>query len=121
MRSRRKSCTHPASRYEVSVGWGAVQNVKIAFCAFSTFPRRNGGPSNRGSRLRDFHLARELARRASFSYLGLRNPQDPPPIAPPAEAFDSSLIVKDRGYTPGKLLRGFIGPVPVNVLNCWTQ
>ena len=84
------------------------------------FSSRECWPLNTGARLRDFHLARELARRASVTYLGLRNPQDPPPIPPPAEAFSSSLVSKDAAYTPGKLLRGLVGPAPVNVLNCWT-
>jgi len=75
---------------------------------------------NTGARLRDYHLARELARRASLTYLGLRNPQDPPPVPPPAEAFQAVLISKDPGYTPANILRGLLGPVPVNVLNCWT-
>lgn len=85
------------------------------------FSSRECWPLNTGARLRDYHLARELARRASLTYLGLRNPQDPPPVPPPAEAFESVLVTKDPGYTPGKILRGLAGPAPVNVINCWTE
>jgi glycosyltransferase involved in cell wall biosynthesis len=76
---------------------------------------------NSGARLRDFYLARELARRASLIYIGLRNPLDPPSTAPPAEAFHSVVVTKDPEYTPVKLVRGLIGPAPVNVLNCWSH
>jgi glycosyltransferase involved in cell wall biosynthesis len=84
------------------------------------FSSRECWPLNTGARLRDFHLAFELARQASVTYLGLRNPQDPPPVAPPGAAFESVLVSKETGYTPQKILRGLLGPVPVNVLNCWT-
>jgi glycosyltransferase involved in cell wall biosynthesis len=84
------------------------------------FSSRECWPLNTGARLRDYHLARELARRASLTYLGLRNPLDPPSIPPPAEALQSIVIAKDPEYTATKILRGFVGPVPVNVLNCWT-
>jgi polysaccharide biosynthesis protein PslH len=85
------------------------------------FSSRECWPLNTGARLRDYHLARELARRASVTYLGLRNPQDPPAVLPPPEAFAAIIVSKDPGYTPGKLARGLIGPAPVNVLNCWTE
>ena len=84
------------------------------------FSSRECWPLNTGARLRDYHLARQLARRATLTYLGLRNPQDPPPILPPAEDFEFFLVGKDPGYTPQKILRGLAGPLPVNVLNCWT-
>ena len=42
-------------------------------------------------------------------------------MAPPAEAFPHILVSKDRGYTPAKILRGLVGPAPVNVRNCWTD
>jgi glycosyltransferase involved in cell wall biosynthesis len=85
------------------------------------FSSRECWPPNTGGRLRDFHLARELARYARVTYVGLRNPLDPPSVAPPADAgFEEALVVeKDKEFTPVKLIQGVIGPDPVTVLNCW--
>jgi glycosyltransferase involved in cell wall biosynthesis len=85
------------------------------------FSSRECWPLNTGARLRDFYQARELARRSTLTYLGMRNPRDPASVAPPVEAFASALVEKDPGYSPGKLIRGLIGPTPVNVLNYWTE
>jgi glycosyltransferase involved in cell wall biosynthesis len=86
------------------------------------FSSRECWPLNTGARLRDYHLARELARRTRVTYLGLRNPKDPPSIEPPADSgFERYLLVeKDPAFTPFNLLRGVAGPVPVTVLNCWS-
>ena len=76
-------------------------------------------PLTTGARLRDFYLARELARRASVTFFGIRHPGDPEPENPPASAgFERTLTVtKPASFTPGRILRGLIGPTPVTVLN----
>src|SRR6266567_7765095 len=86
------------------------------------FSSRECWPPNTGARLRDYYLATELARRAELTYVGLRNPRDPPAVDPPAEAGfkQSVLIEKEPEFTAFKLLRGIVGRVPVTVLNCWS-
>jgi glycosyltransferase involved in cell wall biosynthesis len=76
-------------------------------------------PLHTGARLRDYHLARELARRAEVTFVGLRDPGDPDPGEPPAAAGFARYapLVKDRSYTPWKIARGLIGPLPLTVLN----
>jgi hypothetical protein len=41
-------------------------------------------------------------------------------MAIPAEAGlrDQVIVEKDKSYSPGKLIKGLIGPVPVTLLNC---
>ena len=84
------------------------------------FSSRECWPLNTGARLRDYHFARQLARRAEVTYYGLRNPSDPPLVAIPAEAGlrDQVIVEKDESYSPGNLIKGLIGPVPVTLLNC---
>jgi len=84
------------------------------------FSSRECWPLNTGARLRDYHFARQLARRAEVTYFGLRNPNDPPALAIPAEAGlrEQVIVEKDESYSPGKLIKGLIGPVPVTLLNC---
>ncbi len=86
------------------------------------FSSRECWPLNTGARLRDYHFARELAQRAKLTYLGLRNPKDPPSVEPPAESgFQRhALVEKDPSFSPAKLIRGLTGPVPVTVLNNWS-
>jgi polysaccharide biosynthesis protein PslH len=83
------------------------------------FSSRECWPLNTGARLRDFHLASQLARRGEVVYLGLRNPKDPPPVDPPVDAglAGFQLVVKNTSFSPSNLIRGFIGPVPVTLLN----
>lgn len=83
---------------------------------------------NTGARLRDYHLARQLARRAAVTYFGLSYPGDPvyteanDGLPPPEAVFERfSIVPKARAYTPANLLRGLIGPTPVTLLNCTTE
>jgi sugar transferase (PEP-CTERM/EpsH1 system associated) len=80
-------------------------------------------PLNTGARLRDYHLARELARRAAVTYAGVRNEADRESLAPPADAAFERVVMltKEPSYSPGKILRGMLGPVPVTVLNFWSE
>ncbi len=83
------------------------------------FSSRECWPLNTGARLRDFHLASQLGRRGEVVYLGLRNPKDPPPVDPPADAGFAGfeLVEKNASFSLPNLVRGFAGPVPVTLLN----
>lgn len=86
------------------------------------FSPRECWPLNTGARLRDYHLASQLARRARVTYLGLRAHMEPPADPPPDSSGFEHVIVAPRepAYTPWKLLRGFTGPHPVSTLNYWS-
>jgi glycosyltransferase involved in cell wall biosynthesis len=83
------------------------------------FSSRELWPLNNGARLRDYHFVRQLATRARVTYLGLRNPADPPPTPIPADTGleRSALVDKDPNFSPGKILHGLLGPEPITVLN----
>jgi len=87
------------------------------------FSPRNFWPPNSGAPLRDYYLLRELASRASVSFLGLSNHDEQLSLSqstPNALDFelDKFVIVnKGRSYTSWKLVRGLLGPTPVSVLN----
>jgi len=83
------------------------------------FSPRECWPSNTGARLRDFHLATQLARQGELVYLGLRNAQDPPRVDPPTESGFAGYHVVERNaaFSLPNLVRGFVGPVPVTLLN----
>jgi sugar transferase (PEP-CTERM/EpsH1 system associated) len=80
-------------------------------------------PPNSGARLRDYHLARQLAGRAELTYFGMRAPNDEPSVPPPPSSgfADAQTITRERPYTPAKLARGLLGPHPVSVLNYWSS
>lgn len=87
------------------------------------FSPRDCWPLTSGARLRDYHLARELSRHAKLTYLGfLRNGETQPLRGPMGgeQNVECLLVPLERSYTPGKLLRGLAGPVPVTVLNYTT-
>jgi polysaccharide biosynthesis protein PslH len=87
------------------------------------FSNRECWPVNSGARLRDYHLARQLAEHASVTYVGLpfadeiENPPADNDLPPPEQVFERILrIPKARPYTPVNLVRGLLGPTPVTVL-----
>jgi glycosyltransferase involved in cell wall biosynthesis len=87
------------------------------------FSPRDCWPLTSGARLRDYHLSRELSRHAQLTYLGfLRNGETQSWRGPMGaeQNVECLLIPLEQGYTPGKLLRGFTGPLPVTVLNYTT-
>lgn len=91
------------------------------------FAPRKCWPLNSGARLRDYYLARELARRASVTYLGLCYPEeeeyeaDDTGITPPETLFERVITIPAaRSYGVINLLRGLVGNTPVTVLN-WTS
>lgn len=85
------------------------------------FSPRPFWPLDTGAKLRDYHLARQLAMRARVTYLsfgeigaGAANPAL-------ADGFERVVTVsRPPGYTPAKLMHGLCGPVPVTVLNYTT-
>ena len=75
-------------------------------------------PLTSGNRLRDFHLARELAKRASVTFVEMRHLGEEPSSPPSDCAFDEIITLKKgASYTPGKIVRGLAGPTPLTVLN----
>src|SRR2546423_1468432 len=77
-------------------------------------------PPSTGARLRNYHLAHQLASRCEVTYFGLRHPTDPSSVDPPADTgYRNIIVTKDQSYSAGKVLRGIIGPTPVTVLNCF--
>jgi glycosyltransferase involved in cell wall biosynthesis len=75
-------------------------------------------PTNTGARLRNFHLAKELGRQFSVTVLQLTPPGEPIPDAHNSDLFEKVITVpRERGYTPGRIVRGIVGPLPIPVLN----
>ena len=87
------------------------------------FSPRDFGPRNTGAHLRDYYLARELARQDKVSFVGFRDPLACPSPTPSfgndqEPEFERTVrLERGPGYTAGRVLRGFIGPMPVTVLN----
>ena len=75
-------------------------------------------PLTSGNRLRDYHLARELAKRASVTFVEMCHPGEEPSSPPNDCGFDEIISLrKGVGYTPGKIVRGLAGPTPLAALN----
>jgi sugar transferase (PEP-CTERM/EpsH1 system associated) len=75
-------------------------------------------PLTSGNRLRDYYLARELAKRASVTYVEMYHSGEGPSRAPSDSGFEETISVrKGTGYTPDKIVRGIVGPIPLTVLN----
>jgi glycosyltransferase involved in cell wall biosynthesis len=72
--------------------------------------------------MRDYQLARELARHHSVTFVEMRASQDAPQTPPPESGFDSVVsLEKRRPYSFVKIVLGLAGPTPVTVLNCWSR
>lgn len=75
-------------------------------------------PINTGARLRNFYLANALAQQCSVTLVQLLQPGEVPPDSEAVTSFEQVLSFrKDKSYTPGKILRGLVGPLPITVLN----
>jgi polysaccharide biosynthesis protein PslH len=75
-------------------------------------------PLTSGNRLRDYYLARELAKRASVTFVEMCHPGEAPSHPPNDSGFDEIIsLKKGSGYTPDKIVRGFVGPIPLTALN----
>src|SRR5271167_1164586 len=87
------------------------------------FSPRECWPLNTGARLRDYHLSRQLARKASVTYLGLRSPKEPAEEHPPLEDGFAEVVIAPRAppYSFPNLIRGAMGPDSITVLNYWSR
>jgi len=81
------------------------------------FSPRDCWPLTTGARIRDYQLAASLSRRADVHYAGLCAPGHPPSAPPAGCGFEQSLLFRPKGYSPGSLFRGLVGPLPITVLN----
>lgn len=83
------------------------------------FSLRECWPTDTGARLRDFHLAKGLARNSDLHYLGLipakENLSGPPPDDSLFRSY--TIAAKPPANSLLSLLRGLIGPQPLVVLN----
>lgn len=84
-------------------------------------------PTISGAHLRDFYFARTLARNAQLTYVGLVN-EDAQAQAEqlrqrlePPNGTKVYALRRDAGYRLINILRGLIGPTPLNVLNYTSQ
>ncbi len=79
-------------------------------------------PATSGARLRDYYLASGLAERCAVTFLETRQPQEANDPPAPRGNFERVVsVVKDESYTLAKILRGLAGPVPLTVLNYYSQ
>lgn len=82
-------------------------------------------PANTGARLRNYHLSKELSRRAEVTYLGFSEEMgSPEKVLNESSSWGPQkviLVPRDKGYTAGKLLRGAVGRQPLTVLNYTTE
>jgi sugar transferase (PEP-CTERM/EpsH1 system associated) len=78
-------------------------------------------PTISGAHLRDFYFARHLARNAQLTYIGLVNDDASGAADLLGEKLGNGAEVialrRDRSYRPANIVRGLIGPTPLNVLN----
>jgi sugar transferase (PEP-CTERM/EpsH1 system associated) len=81
------------------------------------FSPRDCWPITTGARLRDFHLARQLARNAAVTYIGFSNEDTRRERLEPLSNSEVVLVRRDARYAPANLLRGLLGPLPISVLN----
>lgn len=79
-------------------------------------------PLTTGARLRDYHLARQLASHCRVTFVEMVLPNDDFDRRSPSDAgfADVVTIRRSQGYTPWTLLRGMTGPIPLTVLNYWS-
>jgi polysaccharide biosynthesis protein PslH len=78
--------------------------------------------------LRDYYLARELARRVSLIYVGIGIDTGIPPTGASSSlqqagiSFERALCLpKEKGYKLWNIIRGFVGNTPISILNYTSQ
>ncbi len=75
-------------------------------------------PLTSGNRLRDYHLARQLAMHASVTFVEMCHPGERPSKPHCDGEFDRIISLnKGASYTANKILLGIAGPTPLTVLN----
>ena len=76
-----------------------------------------------GGHLRNFHLARQLSRKATLTYIGLDSAGEGPAGTVSRERLEALgdteilRIRRDPSYRLANLVRGIMGPIPLNLLN----
>ena len=87
------------------------------------FSPRDCWPVTTGARVRDFHLARQLAAQGKLTYLGFTSVDERSSGNVWRERLESLgnsdvvLVRRDSAYSPLNILRGWLGPTPISVLN----
>ena len=81
------------------------------------FSPRDCWPVTTGARLRDFHLARQLALKATLTYIGFVTGEAKRERLEPLCNSEIVLVPRHPGYAPINLVRGLLGPTPISVLN----
>lgn len=77
-------------------------------------------PLDTGAKLRNYHLARVLARQASVTLLAFINQEKQPTGS--LDFYDSILTVaRNSGYSFSKIVRGLFGSTPLPILNYTTE
>ena len=77
-------------------------------------------PLDTGAKLRNYHLARVLARRARVTLLAFTDAEEP--LTNLETPYEQVVTVRrDPGYTPAKILRGALGRTPLSLLNYTTD
>ncbi len=90
------------------------------------FSPRDCWPVTTGARVRDFHLAHQLAAHGELTYLGFSSAE--PGGAGKVwrgrlESLNNSevvLVPRHAAYSPLNLIRGWLGPSPISVLNYYS-
>jgi glycosyltransferase involved in cell wall biosynthesis len=79
-------------------------------------------PTNTGARLRDYQLAQQLALCSSVTFMEMSQTAEEQHAVPDDSRIAQIVTLnKSRTYSPTKIFRGLIGPIPITVLNCWSS
>jgi sugar transferase (PEP-CTERM/EpsH1 system associated) len=84
-------------------------------------------PTISGAHLRDYYFARTLARNAHLTYVGLVNEDSTAQAEQlrqrlePQRGTKVYALRREAGYRKANIIRGLIGPTPLNVLNYTSQ
>jgi len=78
-------------------------------------------PTISGAHLRDYYFARQLAQQAQLTYVGLVNEDSQIAADRMRDKLGNGAEVialrRDKSYKRANIVRGFLGPTPLNVLN----
>ena len=107
--------THQERSSQLATVSGENQKLRVLH-----FAPRVCWPLDTGAKLRNYHLARTLAERAEVTLLAFA---DEAQTFGDLETFYERIVTvpRDPGYTPAKILRGALGPLPLPVINYKTR
>src|SRR5690348_17204219 len=94
-----------------------MQSFRVLF-----FSPRVCWPPLTGGHLRDYYLARELARRGPLIYLGIdtgtSSTADSYSLQQAGLSVEKSLcVLEEKRYTLWNIIQGFAGNTPISILN----